>query len=99
MRSNIAAICLTISVFGIIWIPQCLGGVISCDPETYYQDMNSKITQLCLVIEEALNDIETIPQSERYFSRSVNQRRAEKADVRHIILRFGRSELEDFKNN
>ncbi|KAF7287728.1 myosuppressin-like [Rhynchophorus ferrugineus] len=91
---------LVILIFGVVcsifFLSTGSASVISCPPNSYYNpDVNPKISQLCMAIEQVLS--ESSPQNDRFLSRLVDERNAnlnaKRQDVDHVFLRFGRSGL------
>ncbi|XP_030748540.1 myosuppressin isoform X2 [Sitophilus oryzae] len=90
---------LVLFFFGVIaffCLSKASASVISCPPNGYYQDVNPKISQICMAIEQALSDSSS-PKENNYFSRMLDERNtnlnAKRQDVDHVFLRFGRAGL------
>ncbi|KAF7287727.1 hypothetical protein GWI33_003365 [Rhynchophorus ferrugineus] len=93
MKTAFGTICLSAVV-----ALYCLSSasVINCPPNGYFQqDTNSKLNQLCSIVEQAL--MESSPQNDRYLWKLTDDRNTnlnvKRQDVDHVFLRFGRAGL------
>ncbi|KAF7287725.1 hypothetical protein GWI33_003363 [Rhynchophorus ferrugineus] len=66
-----------------------LTSVINCSPNSYIQDINPKIAQLCSVAGLVLADVSS--PNEEYLSKPTDSRNSKRQDIDHVFLRFGRS--------